>query len=144
MVGWDRNASWNRDVLERIVVLLFALAVLAERASSRSWFVRRRVLAALRPGEEAAYRCVADAARAFGAPVPAKAIVAAGQWMAGEGGDPDDGQRLAARLRALALALCVLLMRRFALPGAAGAQAEWRKAAGWVGRPAVAFAPDTS
>ncbi|WP_200948380.1 MULTISPECIES: hypothetical protein, partial [unclassified Mesorhizobium] len=76
MDGWDRNANRNRDVLERIVALLFALAVLAERASSRSWFVRRRVLAILNPAEEAAYRCLADAARGFGAPVPARAIVA--------------------------------------------------------------------
>ncbi|MDR7033042.1 hypothetical protein [Mesorhizobium sp. BE184] len=78
MDGWDRNANRDRDVLERIVALLFALAVLAEQASSRSWFVRRRVLAILNPAEEAAYRCVADAARGFGAPVPARAIVAAG------------------------------------------------------------------
>ncbi|KQZ13161.1 hypothetical protein ASD44_03040 [Mesorhizobium sp. Root554] len=94
----------------RIAALLVSLADLADQASRRSRFVRRRVLAAISPAEEAAYRCVADAARAFGAPVPANAIVAAGDWMAtsSDGDDPDDAMRLALRLRALAAALVLM------------------------------------
>ncbi|MDR7031953.1 hypothetical protein [Mesorhizobium sp. BE184] len=97
----------------RIAALLVSLADLADQASRRSRFMRRRVLAAISPAEEAAYRCVADAARAFGAPVPANAIVAAGDWMAAssDGDDPDDAMRLALRLRALAAALVCLLMQ---------------------------------
>lgn len=104
------NTETNRTWLLRIAALLFALADLADQASLRSRFVRRRVLAALRPAEDAAYRCIADAARACGAPVPANAIVAAGEWMAAadEGDDADDAARLALRLRALAVALVLM------------------------------------
>jgi hypothetical protein len=109
--------EWNREIsrawLMRIVALLFSLADLAEQASLRSWRVRRRVLAILRPAEEAAYRSIAGAAHEFGAPIPANAIVAAGEWMAAadEGDDPDDAMRLALRLRALAIALAWVLMQ---------------------------------
>lgn len=105
----QRSGIW----LLRIVAMLFSLADLADEASLRSRFVRRRVLAVLRPAEDAAYRCAAGAACEFGAPVPANAIVAAGEWMAAasEGDDPDDATRLALRLRALAAALACVLMQ---------------------------------
>lgn len=102
----QRSGIW----LLRVIALLLSLADLADEASLRYRFVRRRVLAALRPAEEAAYRCAAGAAREFGAPVPANAIVAAGEWMAAgeDGDDPDDATRLALRLRALAAALVLM------------------------------------
>lgn len=105
--------EWNTETgkiwLLRIVAMLFSLADLADEASLRSRSVRRRVFATLRPAEEAAYGCVTDAAREFGAPVPANAIVAAGEWMAAdEGDDPNDAMRLALRLRALAVALVLM------------------------------------
>jgi hypothetical protein len=56
--------------------------------------------------------------------------------------EPADSERLAVSFRALALALCLLLARRFAPPGAAGQRADRLKPAEW-GRLA-ASAPDTS
>lgn len=104
------NTETSRTWLLRIIALLLSLADLAEQASLQSWSMRRRVLAILRPGEEAAYRSVAKAAREFGAPIPANAIVAAGEWMAaGDGDDPEDAMRLALRFRALAIALAFVL-----------------------------------
>lgn len=148
MDGRDRNANRDCDVLMRIAALLFALAVLAEQASRRSWFVRRRILAALRPAEEVAYRCVADAARTFGVPVPAQAMVAAGEWMAAgvDEDSPDEAVRLALRLRALAaaLALCLLSAGRSGLPDANGAQVERPQPAGRMHGAAAMPAPDTS
>jgi hypothetical protein len=35
MEGWNKETNWSRDVLERIVVLLFALANLADFAAGR-------------------------------------------------------------------------------------------------------------
>jgi hypothetical protein len=51
VAGWDRNADWNRDVLERIVALLFALANLADLAAGAPFLRRRRVLEILSYGE---------------------------------------------------------------------------------------------
>jgi hypothetical protein len=109
MESWD--ADWNPDVLERIVALLFALAHLADLAAGLPLLRRQQVLGILSHGEVEA--------RAFlfgGALVPAD--------VPGEAGD---AERLAIRLRALALVLCALLAQaaRFALPGAAGPQDGW-------------------
>jgi hypothetical protein len=110
MEGWDRRASWDRDVLERIVALLFALANLADLAAGASFLRRRQVLEILNHGEVEA--------RAFligvitGNPAPEDALEPTG-----------DAERLAASFRALALLLCALLARRFVLNGAAGARA---------------------
>ncbi len=149
MNGRDRNANRDCDMLMRIAALLFSLAGLAEQASRRWWFVRRRVLAILAPAEEAAYRCLADAARTFGVPVPVQAMVAAGEWMAAAGDEdsPDDALRLALRLRALAAALmlCLLSAGRFVLPDAASLRTERHEPTLRAGRPATAMpAPDTS
>ncbi len=109
MEDWDGQANWNRDVLERIVALLFALASLADLAAGAPYLRRRQVLGILSHGEAEA--------RAFlfgGAPVPADIPGAAG-----------DAARLAVRFRALALVLCALLAQasQFAVPGAIGSQA---------------------
>jgi hypothetical protein len=93
MGDWDRNAKWNRDVLERVVALLVALSGLADLAAGLPFLRRRRVLGILSHGEAEA--------RAFAmgvAPDPADAP-----------GGTADAARLAASFRALALALCALL-----------------------------------
>ncbi len=135
MEDWDGNANWNRDVLERIVALLFALASLADLAAGAPYLRRQRVLGILSHGEVEA--------RAFlfgGAPVPSDALENAG-----------DAERLAVRFRALALVLCALLAQaaRFALPGATGVRADRsaraisRSSVRWLDAPPP-LAPDTS
>lgn len=135
MGDWDGEANWNRDVLEHIVALLFALADLAELAAGAPFLRRRQVLWILGHGEVEA--------RAFlfgGAPVPIEAP-----------GEAGDAERLAIRFRALALVLCALLAQagQFALPGAVGARARrpWHEISGpavrWSGAMALP-APDTS
>lgn len=96
MGSWE--ADWNRDALERIVVLLFALADLADTAAGVSFLRRRQIIGILNRGEVEA--------RAFvigilcGASVPKDVLEASG-----------DVTCLATRLRALALLLCVLRAR---------------------------------
>ena len=132
MEGWDRNADWSRDVLERIVALLFAFANLADFAAGAPFLRRRQVLGILSHGE-----------------AEARAFVIGMVLGPAPGDTPErvgDAVRLAASFRALALALCVLLARtgQSALPGAAGPRAGRRKPAGRVGRRAAPLAPDTS
>lgn len=131
MGGWERNANWDCDVLERIAVLLFALAGLADLAADAPVRRRRQVLGILSHGEVEARAFVVG--MVCSAPVPADALDAAG-----------DAMRLATHLRALALVLCVMLARRFAPPGAAGRQTGGRRPAGSAGRQAPPPAPDTS
>ena len=108
MAGWDWETDWSRDVLERIVILLFALANLADRAAGAPYLRRRQVLDILSDGEVVARAFVIATVSGAPAPVDMPEFV-------------DDAACLAVRLRALALALCVLLMaRRFAHPGTAG------------------------
>jgi hypothetical protein len=132
---WDRQADWSGDVLERIVALLFALANLADLAAGAPFLRRRQVLGILSHGEAEA--------RAFlfgGAPIPIDAP-----------GEAGDAERLAIRLRALALVLCALLAQaaRFALPGESGSRtcqpshAFSGPAVRWPSAPAPS-APDTS
>jgi hypothetical protein len=110
MAGWDRNADWNRDVLERIVALLVALANLADLAAGAPFLRRRQVLDILKTGEAEARAFVIG--MATGAPVSADELEQA-----------HDAARLAVRLRALALMLCLLLARGFAFSSVAGPQA---------------------
>jgi hypothetical protein len=135
VAGWNGEANWNRDVLERIVALLFALASLADLAAGVSFHRRRQVLQILSFGEAEARAFLTGVST--GAPVPDDALETA-----------NDAARLAARLRALALLLCALLANAalFALPGAAGAQADRpsQKISGPTGRRAATPAPDTS
>jgi hypothetical protein len=135
MESWE--ASWNRDVLERIVALLFALANLADLAAGTSFLRRRRVLGILNQGEAEAraflFGMATGVSMATG--VPDDAPERAG-----------DAARLAVRLRALALVLCAFLAQAatFALPGAAGPRAGREKPAGRAGREAAPVAFDTS
>jgi hypothetical protein len=114
MADWDRKADWNRDVLERIVALLFALANLADFAAGAPYLRRRLVLEILSHGEAEAWAFVMGLPP--GAAVPADEPESAG-----------DAERLAASFRTLALMLCALLARStlFALPRAAGSRACW-------------------
>jgi hypothetical protein len=110
MEGWDRDADWSRDALERIVVLLFALANLADLAAGAPYLRRRRVLWILNCGE--------IEARAFVIGISTGALVSADELE-----QTDNATRLAVRLRALAMVLCLLLTRLTARPGAAGPRA---------------------
>jgi hypothetical protein len=133
MEGWDGEANWNCDVLERIVALLFALANLADLAAGAPFLRRRQVLGILSRGEAEA--------RAFLVGVsPDVPTFMDAPETAG------DAACLAASLRALALLLCAMLAlaERPALPGAAGPQAVRRQVAEPAGRPATPAAPDTS
>ena len=129
MTGWDGQANWDRDVLERIVALLFALANLADLAAGAPFHRRRQVLEILGHGEAEARAFVIG--MVFGVTAPEDIP-----------GESCDAARLAVSFRALALALCLLLARRFAPPGAAGPRADRLKPVEW-GRLA-ASAPDTS
>ena len=137
MADWDRKANWNRDVLERIVALLFALANLADLAAGAPFLRRRQVLGILSHGEAEARAFVIG--MVLGETAPADLSEAAG-----------DAARLAVSFRALALALCVLLARvaRSTLPGANSPRVgrPSRKTSGPVVRyaPAPPLAPDTS
>jgi hypothetical protein len=111
MAGWDRNADWNRDVLERIVALLFSLACLAELAACLPWLRRQQLLGILSHGEAEAWAFV------MGLPPDVQAPAYAS-------GEAAEAARLAASFRALALMLCALLARAalFSLPGVTGSQ----------------------
>jgi hypothetical protein len=127
----NREANWNRDVLERIVALLFALAGLADLAAGAPFLRRRQVLSILSHGEAEA--------RAF--------VIGAGAPALADGSEETcDAARLAASFRALALMLCVLLARagQSASSGATGPRTGRRKPAGRAGWQAAASAPDTS
>ena len=106
MADWDGQANWSRDVLERIVVLLFALANLADLATGAPFRRRRQVVGILNHGEVTARAFVIG--MATGAPVSSDELETSG-----------DAACLAVRLRALALMLCLLLARPFALSAAA-------------------------
>jgi len=131
MLGWE--ASWNRDVLERIVALLFALAELADLAAGVPFLRRRHVLGILR-----------------GADVEARAFVVGmapeAPALADAPGEAADAACLAVRFRVLALLLSVLLTQaaRPAFSRPAGPRAGREGFAGRAGRPAAAPAADTS
>ena len=134
--GWNEEADWSRDVLMRIAALLLSLAGLAERAAGLPFLRRRHVLGILSDGEVVARAFLVEIST--GAPAPAD-----------EPGSVGDATCLAARLRALALLLCVLLARWATLPGAAAPRAVRRPRE--MSRPAVRRpdaaalpAPDTS
>lgn len=109
----DARAAFRSErTLRRIVLLLVALAGLAERAAARSWPVRCFVLWLLRRAETAAAECLFEAT---GMRSPAIAEV---------GNGPADALCLAARFHALAAALGALLPRAQSAQGPA-----WRSAA---------------
>ncbi len=133
MEDWGRKANWNRDVLERIVALLFALACLADLAAGLPFLRRQQLLGILSHGEAEAWAFVMGLP-----PVVAVSVDVPEQ--------PGEAARLAASFRALALMLCAMLARTalLTLPGAPGLRADRRKPARRVGRPATVVAPDTS
>jgi hypothetical protein len=110
MAEWESN--WNRDVLERIIALLFALAGLADLAADLPFLRRRQVLGILSHGEAEARAFVMD--MAAGTPSCSEAP-----------GKTGDAAHLATRLRMLALVLCAMLahVARVALPDASGPRA---------------------
>jgi hypothetical protein len=112
MAGWNGEANWSRDALERIVVLLFALAGLADLAAGAPYLRRRQVLGILNYGEVVARAFVIG--MAIGAPISSDELESSG-----------DAACLAVRLRALALMLCVLLAQTslLGLPGKVGPRA---------------------
>ncbi|MCV0397734.1 MAG: hypothetical protein K5878_20465 [Rhizobiaceae bacterium] len=110
----EQTARWDGR-LRRIIAVLVALAVLAERAADRSYPVRCFVLWLLRRAEAAVADFVAEAT---GMPQPAFAGIGT------TGNDPEDALLLAARLHALAEALAVLLRCALVLPPLGGKR--WR------------------
>lgn len=87
-------------MLRRVIALLVAFAVLAERGAGRSPWVRWFVLWILRRAEAVAADFVFTQT---GTPPPVREAIAA------VGNDPEDSLRLAARFKALAAALRALL-----------------------------------
>ena len=93
-------ARGGERMLRRIIALLVASAVLAERAAERSLLVRWFVLWILRRAETVLEEYVFDET---GMPPPAM------EGFAPIGNGPDDALCLAARFKAFAAALCALL-----------------------------------
>lgn len=106
--AWDRRAEPDRVVLERIVMMLLALAVLVERAAGLPAARRLHLLAAL-DRSEAEARCLIVAMAAGGCPGSANQIIALSP-AAG------DAALLAARFRILALMVNFVLERFGAEP----------------------------
>lgn len=112
-MGW-REAELGNDVLRRIVMLLVALAALAERAASQSAHRRRAVLGILLPAEAKAWALVVEMAtggNTFDANVPADKFACAGD------GPACDAAHLASRLRTLALWLTMVFLTAAGLAG---------------------------
>jgi hypothetical protein len=108
MVEWKAEAE--RDILKRIIALLFALAELADRASLAPFPVRCHVLCILRPAEAVIQAFIINMARDLGASLlPQAYLTISEQICMPDGNDPADATRLALRLRVLALALVSLL-----------------------------------
>jgi len=127
MEEWGTDGGY--DVLEHIVALLFSLATIADIAAGLSAPRRRYLLGILSVAEAEAHDFLIGA----GAPVSA-----AGQDAA------DDALRLAARLRALAMLLIVMLAQRFELLGAVALRADRERTARVAFRQSSFSAPDTS
>ena len=104
-MDWNSAIEDNRQMLKRIVALLFALAGLAERLSGLPRPVRACVLRILRPAEAVARDFVLETTRDHAAPLPAC-------FDALQGGDsPADAMRLAQSFRVLAVLLNCLAER---------------------------------
>lgn len=90
-------------VLMRIIAILFSLAVMTEQMISAPAHLRCLILRLLRPAEALARELLADEADLRGmAGLPSPAF---------DGNGPEDALHLAWCFRALALALCVVLVR---------------------------------
>jgi hypothetical protein len=107
-VEWKTETE--RDILKRIIALLFALAELADRSSLAPFPVRCHVLCILRPAEAVIQAFIIDMARDLGTPLLPQAYLTISEQMCmPDGDDPTDASRLALRLRVLALTLANLL-----------------------------------
>jgi hypothetical protein len=91
---WTADGERMREQLMRIVALLFALGSLADRASRAPLPMRVSAMGFLRPAEAVAWDFIAGQ---IALPEPI-----------GAGDDPAAAMRLAARFRALAIALAAL------------------------------------
>jgi len=127
MEEWGTDGGY--DVLGRIVALLFSLADLADIAAGLPASRRRYLLDILGVAEAEAHGFLIG----IGAPVSA-----GGQDTA------DDALRMAARLRALAMLLIVMLAQRFELLGAVTLCADRERTARMKSLLARLAAPDTS
>ncbi len=111
MDRWE--ADWDHHLLARIGALLFALADLADLAAGAPHRRRRQAIAFLSHGEAEARAFVIGLAT--GVPMQPDGLP---YGLADALDAPGEAAHLAASLRALALALCVLMARRSALPRA--------------------------
>ena len=127
MEEWETDGGY--DVLERIVELLFSLATVADIAAGLPAPRRRYLLGILSVAEAEAHDFLIGA----GAPVSA-----------GGQDTVDDALRMAARLRALAMLLIVMMAQRFELLGRIALCADRGKPAGAAGLLASLSVPDTS
>ncbi len=100
-MDWNHKIEQQWDVLWRIVALLFALAELADDASTRSRRVRRKVLSILLRGEAVARNLLSWEVLKSGKPVCLPACPC------GEG--VDDAMQLADCFRAMAAALAYII-----------------------------------
>lgn len=96
-MGWKRQDKENGPALKRIVAMLFALADLADQASSRSCLVRCLVFWILRPAEAVAWEFVLEAQA--GVPMRSAPMIACSR------DGPADVVQLARTFRALAVML---------------------------------------
>jgi hypothetical protein len=127
MEEWGTDAGY--DVLGRIVALLFSLADLADIAAGLPAPRRRYLLGVLSVAEAEAHDFL------IGPGTPASA---------GGQDTVDDAMSLAARLRALALLLIVMLVQRFVLLGAVALCVDRERTARVKNLLARLAAPDTS
>lgn len=102
----DWTAETDLNFLKRVIALLLGLATLADRAASRPFAVRCRVLDILRQGEAAAHAALFDFPNDLGVPAVPRAAAVAPLL---DSDDPSDATLLALRLRALALVWASLL-----------------------------------
>jgi hypothetical protein len=102
----DWTAETDLNFLKRVIALLLGLATLADRAASRPFAVRCRVLDILREGEAAAHAALCDFPNDRGVPALPRAAATATSL---DGDNPSDAAQLALRLRALALVWASLL-----------------------------------
>ena len=101
---WNRQVERDRNVLERILALLLALAALTERAAGLPMVDRLRFLAVMGCGEAEARDFILAMASGPSPATPSEAT--ATSFPAA-----DDAALLAARFRMLALALGAMLMQ---------------------------------
>jgi hypothetical protein len=127
MEEWETDGGY--DVPGRIVALLFSLAGLADIAAGLPGPRRRYLLGILGVAEAEAHDFL------IGAGTP---VSAGGQDTA------DDALHLAARLRALAMLLIVMLVQRFVLLGAVALCVDRERTARVKNLLARLAAPDTS